>query len=72
MQLLVNQAPNRPPAIAIDPQEAGRANPNPDADGPPPQNLKRSLPKVQLAGPKRDVIMPEFCPNLDERDPEIK
>uniref|UniRef100_A0A915IKA2 Uncharacterized protein n=1 Tax=Romanomermis culicivorax TaxID=13658 RepID=A0A915IKA2_ROMCU len=59
------------PAIAIDPQEAGLANPNPDAHGLPPQNLKRSPPKVKSAGPKRDVIMPEFQPNSEERDPEI-
>uniref|UniRef100_A0A915JZJ8 Uncharacterized protein n=1 Tax=Romanomermis culicivorax TaxID=13658 RepID=A0A915JZJ8_ROMCU len=57
-----------PSVIAINPQEAGPANPDPHADGQPLKNLKRSLPKVELAGPKRD---PEFRPNLDERDPEI-
>uniref|UniRef100_A0A915KGU0 Uncharacterized protein n=1 Tax=Romanomermis culicivorax TaxID=13658 RepID=A0A915KGU0_ROMCU len=60
------------PAIAIDPQEAGLANPNPDSDGPLQQNMKSSPPKVQLAGPERDVIMPELRPNLDERHPEIE
>uniref|UniRef100_A0A915ICH2 Uncharacterized protein n=1 Tax=Romanomermis culicivorax TaxID=13658 RepID=A0A915ICH2_ROMCU len=62
---------DRPPAIALDRQGAGLANPNPDTDGPPPRNLKRSPPKIELAGPKRDVITPESRPNLDERDPEI-
>uniref|UniRef100_A0A915JUL6 Uncharacterized protein n=1 Tax=Romanomermis culicivorax TaxID=13658 RepID=A0A915JUL6_ROMCU len=51
--------------------EAGPANLNPDADGLPPGNLIRSPSKVELAGRKRDVITPEFCSNLDERDPEI-
>uniref|UniRef100_A0A915IC44 Uncharacterized protein n=1 Tax=Romanomermis culicivorax TaxID=13658 RepID=A0A915IC44_ROMCU len=60
-----------PPAIAINPQEAGPANPNPDADGLLPRNLKRSPPKIELAGLKRDIITPEFRPNLEERDPEI-
>uniref|UniRef100_A0A915I9Z2 Uncharacterized protein n=1 Tax=Romanomermis culicivorax TaxID=13658 RepID=A0A915I9Z2_ROMCU len=49
---------DHPPAIAIDPQEAGLANPNPDTNGPPLQNLKRSLPKVELAGPKRRYYAP--------------
>uniref|UniRef100_A0A915IBZ8 Uncharacterized protein n=1 Tax=Romanomermis culicivorax TaxID=13658 RepID=A0A915IBZ8_ROMCU len=49
-----------PPAIAIDQQEAGPANPNPDANIPWPQTLKRSQPKVELAGPKKDVITPKF------------
>uniref|UniRef100_A0A915KI81 Uncharacterized protein n=1 Tax=Romanomermis culicivorax TaxID=13658 RepID=A0A915KI81_ROMCU len=59
------------PAIAINPQEAGPVNPNPDADGLPPGNMKRSLPKVELAGPKRDVIRPKLRPNLKEIDPEM-
>uniref|UniRef100_A0A915ILP6 Uncharacterized protein n=1 Tax=Romanomermis culicivorax TaxID=13658 RepID=A0A915ILP6_ROMCU len=60
-----------PPVIAIHSREAGLANLNPDPDGPLPQNLKRSRPKVELAGPKRDVIMLQFRPNLEERDPKI-
>uniref|UniRef100_A0A915KZX8 Uncharacterized protein n=1 Tax=Romanomermis culicivorax TaxID=13658 RepID=A0A915KZX8_ROMCU len=38
----------------MDRQEAGPANPNSDADGPPPPNMKMSPPRVELAGPKRD------------------
>uniref|UniRef100_A0A915ILQ2 Uncharacterized protein n=1 Tax=Romanomermis culicivorax TaxID=13658 RepID=A0A915ILQ2_ROMCU len=38
-----------------------QANPNPDADRPPPRNVKRSPPKVELSGWKTD----------EERDPEI-
>uniref|UniRef100_A0A915J887 Uncharacterized protein n=1 Tax=Romanomermis culicivorax TaxID=13658 RepID=A0A915J887_ROMCU len=34
--------------------------------------MKRSPPKVELAGPKRGVIMPEFGLNLNEVDPEIE
>uniref|UniRef100_A0A915L6R5 Uncharacterized protein n=1 Tax=Romanomermis culicivorax TaxID=13658 RepID=A0A915L6R5_ROMCU len=52
-------------------RQGGLANPNPDANGPLPRNLKRSPPKVELAGPKMDIITPEFGPNLEERDPEI-
>uniref|UniRef100_A0A915JDX9 Uncharacterized protein n=1 Tax=Romanomermis culicivorax TaxID=13658 RepID=A0A915JDX9_ROMCU len=51
---------DRPPAIAMDPQEAGPSNPHPGANRPRPWNLKRSLPNVKLAGPKRDVITPSF------------
>uniref|UniRef100_A0A915K8W1 Uncharacterized protein n=1 Tax=Romanomermis culicivorax TaxID=13658 RepID=A0A915K8W1_ROMCU len=58
--------------IAMDQQEAGWVNPNPDADELPPQNMKRSLPKVKLAGPKRDLIMPKIQPNLEEMDPKIE
>uniref|UniRef100_A0A915KDX4 Uncharacterized protein n=1 Tax=Romanomermis culicivorax TaxID=13658 RepID=A0A915KDX4_ROMCU len=63
---------DQPPAIAIDLQEAGLGNLNPLADGPQLRNLKRSPPKVELAGPKRGVIMPQFRLNLDKRDPEIE
>uniref|UniRef100_A0A915J6S4 Uncharacterized protein n=1 Tax=Romanomermis culicivorax TaxID=13658 RepID=A0A915J6S4_ROMCU len=62
---------DRPPGIAIDPQEADPVNLNPHADGPLPRNMKRSPPRVELAGPKREVIMPKFRPNLEELDPEI-
>uniref|UniRef100_A0A915K3J0 Prolactin receptor n=1 Tax=Romanomermis culicivorax TaxID=13658 RepID=A0A915K3J0_ROMCU len=54
-----------PPVIAINPQEAGLANRNPDADGLPPQNLKRSPPKVELAGLKRDIITPEISTEFE-------
>uniref|UniRef100_A0A915J4Q8 Transposase n=1 Tax=Romanomermis culicivorax TaxID=13658 RepID=A0A915J4Q8_ROMCU len=57
---------DHPPVIAIDPQEAGPANPNPDTDGLPLRNMKTSPAKVELAGSKRDVITPKFRPNLDE------
>uniref|UniRef100_A0A915KZX2 Uncharacterized protein n=1 Tax=Romanomermis culicivorax TaxID=13658 RepID=A0A915KZX2_ROMCU len=58
--------------IAMDQQEARPANPNQDVDGPQLRNIKGSPPRVKLAGPKRDVIMPKFGPNSDEVDPKIK
>uniref|UniRef100_A0A915HWN1 Uncharacterized protein n=1 Tax=Romanomermis culicivorax TaxID=13658 RepID=A0A915HWN1_ROMCU len=52
--------------IAMDRQEAGPGNLNQDADGPPPQNIKGSPPRVELAGQKRDIFTLEIRPNLDE------
>uniref|UniRef100_A0A915J543 Uncharacterized protein n=1 Tax=Romanomermis culicivorax TaxID=13658 RepID=A0A915J543_ROMCU len=60
------------PTIAMDGQEAGLANPNQDADGLLPQNVKRSPPRVELAGLKRDIITPKIRPNLNGVDPKIK
>uniref|UniRef100_A0A915HLM7 Uncharacterized protein n=1 Tax=Romanomermis culicivorax TaxID=13658 RepID=A0A915HLM7_ROMCU len=63
---------DRPPAIAIKLQDAGPVNSNPDANGLLLQNIKRSPPRVELAGPKRDVVMNEIRPSLDEeRAPKI-
>uniref|UniRef100_A0A915IDE2 Uncharacterized protein n=1 Tax=Romanomermis culicivorax TaxID=13658 RepID=A0A915IDE2_ROMCU len=42
-----------PLTIAMDSEEAGPAILNPDPNGPPPWNIKKSPPKVELAGPKR-------------------
>uniref|UniRef100_A0A915IXI4 Uncharacterized protein n=1 Tax=Romanomermis culicivorax TaxID=13658 RepID=A0A915IXI4_ROMCU len=58
--------------IAMDQQEAGPANPNQDTDGLPLQNIKQSPPRVQVAGPKRDILTPEIQPNLNEVEPEIE
>uniref|UniRef100_A0A915JQ29 Uncharacterized protein n=1 Tax=Romanomermis culicivorax TaxID=13658 RepID=A0A915JQ29_ROMCU len=63
---------DRPPAIAIDPQEAGPMNLNQEADGLLLRNIKRSLPKVELAGRRRDIIRHEIQPNLEEVEPEIE
>uniref|UniRef100_A0A915IMJ7 Uncharacterized protein n=1 Tax=Romanomermis culicivorax TaxID=13658 RepID=A0A915IMJ7_ROMCU len=63
---------DRSPMISINPQEVGLANLNPDAGGLPPQNIKRSPLKFELAGPRREVITPEIGPNLEEVDPEIE
>uniref|UniRef100_A0A915KMS6 Uncharacterized protein n=1 Tax=Romanomermis culicivorax TaxID=13658 RepID=A0A915KMS6_ROMCU len=63
---------DRPPTIAIERQEAGPANPNPVADGPLQQNIKRSPPRVRLARPKWDVVTPKIRPNLNKVDPETK
>uniref|UniRef100_A0A915JEB7 Uncharacterized protein n=1 Tax=Romanomermis culicivorax TaxID=13658 RepID=A0A915JEB7_ROMCU len=52
----------------MDQQEAGPVNPNQDANELLPPNIKRSPPWVELAGLKRDIIMPKIF----EVDPKIE
>uniref|UniRef100_A0A915KNF3 Uncharacterized protein n=1 Tax=Romanomermis culicivorax TaxID=13658 RepID=A0A915KNF3_ROMCU len=56
----------------MEPQQAVPANPNPDADGLQPQNIKQSPSRVELAAPKWDIVMPEIRPNLNDLDPKTK
>uniref|UniRef100_A0A915JZE9 Uncharacterized protein n=1 Tax=Romanomermis culicivorax TaxID=13658 RepID=A0A915JZE9_ROMCU len=60
------------PMIAMELQEVGPVNPNPDANGPLLQNIKRSPLRVELTQPKQDIVTPEIRPNLKEVDPETK
>uniref|UniRef100_A0A915HIK3 Uncharacterized protein n=1 Tax=Romanomermis culicivorax TaxID=13658 RepID=A0A915HIK3_ROMCU len=58
------------PIIAMELQQTHPVNPNPDADGPPPLNIKQSPPRVKLAGPKWDIARPEIRPDLNDLDPK--
>uniref|UniRef100_A0A915L376 Uncharacterized protein n=1 Tax=Romanomermis culicivorax TaxID=13658 RepID=A0A915L376_ROMCU len=56
----------------MEPQQAGPANRNPDADGPPSLNIKRSPLRVQLARPEWDIVMPEIGLSLNKVNPETE
>uniref|UniRef100_A0A915I1V7 Uncharacterized protein n=1 Tax=Romanomermis culicivorax TaxID=13658 RepID=A0A915I1V7_ROMCU len=60
------------PSIASEPQQSDPENPNPDAINPLLQNVKRSLPKVELTRLKVDVVTPKIRLDLNNLDPKTK